>query len=189
MPFSRKFMDRAPALAASGLIKSHSSTEYSKGIYILPLMASAVTEVGAEEISPTHQGQLSNSIDFFVPEGTAVMAAADGTVVELRQSSNTTGMELEDWDRGNHLELHHPQFGEYTWYEHLQYNKIFVKMGEKVKVGQVIALSGNTGLSEVPHLHFQVNQYPGEDWPNFVTVKARFVSIEGLPNDPYFKTK
>lgn len=113
------------------------------------------------------------------------MAAADGVVVELKQSSNTTGMELKDWDKGNYIELHHSQFGEYTWYEHLQCGKVFVKIGEKVKVGQVIALSGNTGFSEVPHLHFQVTQYPGEDWVNFVTVKARFKSIEGLPGDPY----
>ncbi len=185
MPFSKRFMDRAPVLAASGLIRPRSSTDSSRGIYLLPLRADAVTEVGSRRISPTHQGQLSNSIDFFVPEGTPVMAAADGVVVELKQSSNTTGMELEDWDRGNHLELHHPQFDEYTWYEHLQCNRVLVKIGDTVREGQVIALSGNTGFSEVPHLHFQVTQYPGDDWQNFVTVRARFRSLDGLPNDPY----
>ncbi len=186
MPFSKKFMDTAPMLAASGLIRKHSSTAYSRGVYVLPLRAASVTEVGSKGISPTHQGQMSNCIDFFVPEGTPVMAAADGVVVELKQSSDTTGMELVDWDRGNHIELQH-KLDEYTWYEHLQFNQVFVKMGESVKAGQVIALSGNTGFSEVPHLHFQVTQYPDEDWLNFVTVKARFNSIEGLPSDPYAK--
>jgi murein DD-endopeptidase MepM/ murein hydrolase activator NlpD len=186
MPFSKKFMDRAPALAAAGLIRPHFTTAQSRNTYILPLRASAVTEVGSKGISPTHQGQMINSIDFFVPEGTPIIAAADGIVVEMMKSSNTTGMRLEDWPLGNHVELQHA-LDEYTWYEHLKYNEVYVKIGDKVKAGQLIALSGNTGFSEIAHLHFQVTQYPGEDWLDFVTVKARFVSIDGLPGDPYAK--
>jgi murein DD-endopeptidase MepM/ murein hydrolase activator NlpD len=113
------------------------------------------------------------------------MAAADGVVVEMMKSSNTTGMRLKDWYLGNHVELQH-RLDEYTWYEHLRFNEVFVNIGDRVKRGQVIALSGNTGFSEVPHLHFQVTQYPpGGDLLDFVTVKARFRSIRGLPGDPY----
>jgi murein DD-endopeptidase MepM/ murein hydrolase activator NlpD len=93
-------------------------------------------------------------------------------------------MRLEDWPLGNHVELQHA-LDEYTWYEHLKYNEVYVKIGDKVKAGQVIALSGNTGFSEIAHLHFQVTQYPTEEWLDFVTVKARFESIAGLPADPY----
>ncbi len=188
MPFSEKFMRRAPALVAAGLIRKHSSTEFSRGTYILPVEANVVTEVGSKGISPTHQYQMINSIDFFVPIGTPIVAAADGIVVEMMKSSNTTGMRVSDWYKGNHVEIHHPQFNEYTWYEHLEYNEVCVNIGDRVKAGELIGLSGNTGFSEVPHLHFQVTQYPpGENWLDFVTVKARFDSIRGLPADPYAK--
>jgi murein DD-endopeptidase MepM/ murein hydrolase activator NlpD len=188
MPFSQKFMNRAPALVAAGLIRKHSSNEFSRGTYILPVEAKVVTEVGSKGISPTHQYQMKNSIDFFVPDGTPIFAAASGVVVEMMKSSDMTGMTIKHWYKGNHVELHHPQFDEYTWYEHLHFNEVYVKIGDKVKVGTIIGLSGNTGFSEVPHLHFQVTQYPpGENWLDFVTVKARFDSIKGLPMDPYAK--
>jgi murein DD-endopeptidase MepM/ murein hydrolase activator NlpD len=70
---------------------------------------------------------------------------------------------------------------ETTWYEHLRHKGVVVNEGEKVKAGQLIGFSGNTGLSPAPHLHFQVNKYfgPGED--DYVTLKARFKDYP----DPY----
>lgn len=45
---------------------------------------------------------------------------------------------------------------EYSQYGHLKYRGALVKLNEKVKTGQPIALSGNTGFTTEPHLHFQV---------------------------------
>lgn len=46
--------------------------------------------------------------------------------------------------------------GEFSQFCHLKHKGALVKSGEKVKAGQTIALSGNTGFSTAPHLHFQV---------------------------------
>lgn len=181
-PFSKEFMDTAPLLVKMGLIPLRSSRDSSRGIYAVPLPTDEITEFGSKGISPTHQGYLANAIDFFVPEGTEVLAAADGEVVSLRDSSKEGGIDPSFWDKGNYVDIRHPQFNEYTWYEHLMFNGIMVKVGDHVKEGQVIALSGNTGFTEIPHMHFQVNQYFGDTLEDYVTVKARFKNWEG---DPY----
>lgn len=86
-------------------------------------------------------------IDIAVPEGTSVRAAAAGVVT-------TAG-----WDGGFGLlvVIDHGN-GYQTYYGHL--SKILVGAGERVEAAEVIALSGNTGLSTGPHLHFEV-QYNG----------------------------
>jgi murein DD-endopeptidase MepM/ murein hydrolase activator NlpD len=180
-PFSGEFMATASLLVKAGLIPFRSSREFSKGSYAVPLSTDKITAFGSKGISPTHQFQLANAIDFFVPEGTEVMAAASGKVVGLRATSNEGGMALSFWDKGNYLDIWHPQFGEYTWYEHLMFNEILVRVGDVVKEGQVIARSGNTGFSDKPHLHFQVNRYFGDGPEDYVTVKARLKWAE----DPY----
>jgi murein DD-endopeptidase MepM/ murein hydrolase activator NlpD len=86
----------------------------------------------------THDG-----VDFKVPEGTPVYATADGVV---RQAGT-----VENY--GMVVTIKHAR-GIQTFYAHL--SKLAVKAGEKVKRGQVIAYSGNTGLSAGPHLHYEV---------------------------------
>jgi murein DD-endopeptidase MepM/ murein hydrolase activator NlpD len=180
-PFSKKFMDTAPLLVKAGLILPRETAELSKGLYAVPLPVDKITQFGSKGISPTHQGQVSNAIDFFVPEGTDVLAAGNGKVVELRSSSREKGMTVDFWDRGNFVEIYHAEFDEYTWYEHLMADKVFVKVGDTVKEGQVIALSGNTGFTEVPHLHFQVHRYLGKGWTDYITLRARLK----WDKDPY----
>lgn len=88
--------------------------------------------------STNHKG-----IDFAAPTGTAIYAAADGTVTTARYSGNA----------GNLVIINHGN-GLQTYYMHC--NKIFVKAGQKVTKGQNIAEVGTTGNSTGPHLHFQV---------------------------------
>lgn len=82
-------------------------------------------------------------IDIAVPEGTAVRAAAGG-VVTFSGWQEGFGL-LVTIDHGNGYE---------TYYGHL--SKLLVTAGQSVSAGDVIALSGNTGLSTGPHLHFEV---------------------------------
>jgi murein DD-endopeptidase MepM/ murein hydrolase activator NlpD len=84
-----------------------------------------------------------DGIDIDVPEGTTVHAAAGGTV--------TFYGEQEGY--GNLMILKHSD-GFYTLYGHLQ--EAITSTGRYVDMGQPIALSGNTGLSSGPHLHFEL---------------------------------
>lgn len=84
-------------------------------------------------------------IDLAVPEGTPIHAAAPGTVI-WAGTKGGYGV-LVVIDHGN---------GYQTYYGHL--SRALVRVGQFVEVGQVIALSGNTGLSTGPHLHFEVRK-------------------------------
>jgi murein DD-endopeptidase MepM/ murein hydrolase activator NlpD len=82
-------------------------------------------------------------IDLAVPEGSEVRASGGGTV-------EATG---NDSAYGLYVLLRHPA-GYETMYGHL--SRVLVSQGDSVKAGQPIALSGNTGRSTAPHLHFEV---------------------------------
>ena len=87
----------------------------------------------------SHQG-----VDYTVPEGSSVFATADGTVKEVADRNSTQGRTVVI-DHGNGYE---------TSYSHL--SQIHVKKGEHVRRGDIIARSGDTGLSLAPHLHYEV---------------------------------
>ncbi|MFD0316518.1 M23 family metallopeptidase [Streptomyces flavalbus] len=91
----------------------------------------------------THSGQ-----DYAVPSGTRVVAAHGGTVVKAGGNGAGDGPAY-----GNAIVIKHGN-GTYSQYAHL--SKINVKVGQVVKTGQRIALSGNTGNSSGPHLHFEI---------------------------------
>ncbi|MFI5819333.1 M23 family metallopeptidase [Streptomyces rishiriensis] len=95
----------------------------------------------------THSGQ-----DFAVPSGTKVMAAHGGTVVKAGGNGAGDGPAY-----GNAIVIKHAN-GVYSQYAHL--SRIEVKVGQVVKTGQKIALSGNTGNSSGPHLHFEIRTTP-----------------------------
>jgi murein DD-endopeptidase MepM/ murein hydrolase activator NlpD len=88
-----------------------------------------------------------NGIDYDTPVGTPVLAAADGTVEK-------TGFEASGY--GNFVKLVHYDGGtKYaTYYAHLQ--STAVTNGQPVKAGAVLGLSGTTGASTAPHLHFGI---------------------------------
>jgi len=86
-----------------------------------------------------------NGLDFGIPVGTAIYAAADGTVT--RADMDSTGY-------GLHVRIQHADC--MTLYGHLQ--SLSVKAGQVVRAGQVIGESGNTGNSTGPHLHFEIRK-------------------------------
>lgn len=88
-----------------------------------------------------HQGQ-----DITVSTGEQVYAPADGAV---KRAYYVGGF-------GNHIKLDHGH-GYTTIFAHL--SKIYVKNGDKVKRGDVIGLTGNTGRSTAPHLHYEIHYY------------------------------
>ena len=87
----------------------------------------------------SHQG-----VDYTIAEGSSIFATADGTVKEISDKSSTLGKTIVI-DHGN---------GYKTSYSHLL--SPLVRKGQKVQRGDIIALSGNSGLSLAPHLHYEV---------------------------------
>lgn len=87
----------------------------------------------------SHQG-----VDYTIPEGSSVFATADGVVKDVVMRNSTSGMTVVI-DHGNGYE---------TSYSHL--SKSNVRKRQSVRRGDIIALSGDTGLSLAPHLHYEV---------------------------------
>ena len=86
-------------------------------------------------------------VDFAIPAGCQVLAAAPGRVTRCEWSDAG----------GRYLVIHHPELvegaeGVYTFYCHLR--AVWRVVGEAVDAGELVGLSGNTGRSTAPHLHF-----------------------------------
>ncbi len=91
------------------------------------------------KVKKFHEG-----MDFSAPEGTEIYSTGDGVIKRIIMSHG---------GYGNHLEVDHG-FGYSTLYAHME--KFNVKVGQKVKRGDVIGFVGNTGKSTAPHLHYEV---------------------------------
>jgi hypothetical protein len=104
-----------------------------------------------------------------------VMAPGNGVVVEVRSDMPDNG----EWDQsqiptdpniifGNHIIIEHAP-GQFLVLAHLRQNSLSVRVGERVRQGQVIAALGHSGSSLFPHLHFQAIDSPsflGEGVPS-----------------------
>lgn len=112
--------------------------------YIKPISGGRASSGFGKRSAPTagastyHKGQ-----DWATPVGTTVVASCGGTVVKAGWGSGY----------GYVIYIDHPD-GRQTRYAHL--SKILVKVGQTVTQGEKIALSGNTGISSGPHLHFEI---------------------------------
>lgn len=147
----------------------------SKNIYALPILKKDLELVLSDP--KTHVGADAYALDFVVPEGSVIKAAADGKIIYIKTDSNQGGDDLkyEDFKFYNHIIIKHAN-GEYTEYGHLKFQSTENKIGDMVKAGDTIAYSGNTGYSEKPHIHFSV----------FV-LKGMRLDFEELPeNKEYF---
>lgn len=103
-------------------------------------------------------------VDFAVPIGTPVLSVGDGEVIRVNKNGGSGG---------NYVAIRHGR--QYmTRYMHL--SRVLVTQGQKIKRGQRIALSGNTGRSTGPHLHYEI-------WNNNLAVNpltANLPRSEGL---------
>jgi murein DD-endopeptidase MepM/ murein hydrolase activator NlpD len=136
-----------------------SYSDHKDSYYILPYAKGEVYSViqgncTLREHPWTHYGNLKYAYDFGMPVGTTIIAARAGTVVFVRDNftDNDHGK-----NQGNAIVLLHED-GTYALYAHITNRGSKVKVGQIVKQGDRIALSGNSGESPIPHLHFQVNE-------------------------------
>lgn len=145
--------------------------------YLLPFDAARI------QVSQAPQGQFSHNdaenreaIDFALPEGTPVLAARAGTVMQVQAGYQGNGQDRDhDLGRANLVRVLHED-GSMAVYAHLQHHGVLVRPGEQVQAGQRIGLSGNTGYSAAPHLHFAVQVNAGM---RLRSIPARIVSPHG----------
>ncbi|WP_299334528.1 M23 family metallopeptidase [uncultured Psychroserpens sp.] len=104
----------------------------------------------------THSDAFSRyAIDFRMPVGDTICAARSGYVVGIVENFNKNGNDESYREYANFITMYHED-GTFSQYVHLKQNGALVSLNEYVEQGQPIALSGNTGWSTEPHLHFAV---------------------------------
>lgn len=96
------------------------------------------------------------AMDIAMPVGTPIIAARAGVVVKTENSQNGRGTDPS----GNFVRILHDD-GTMGVYLHLKQGSVSVREGQRVAVGSPLALSGNTGNSSGPHLHFVVQRNTG----------------------------
>ncbi len=117
--------------------------ELKKGEYLWPVMGLRVTSrVG------TRWGKLHGGIDVAAARGSIVVGATEGTV-----------MIVGDQGAYGHCVFVENHDGTVAWYAHL--TESVVKVGDKIVRGQIVGVSGNTGRSTGPHLHFEMRTQQG----------------------------
>ena len=102
-----------------------------------------------------HNNQLAYDFDLRI--GDDVLASRSGVVKSIRQDSPDDG---QGYGEHNFVFIEHDD-GTVAFYAHLMQDSVAVAIGDAVAAGDLIALSGNSGLTGHPHLHFGVYQ----DWP------------------------
>lgn len=153
--------------AKGGRIKN--DTTY---IYWLPYMPGKKFFLAqAANSHMSHKDELS--LDFKMKKGSQICAAREGVVIEVKKDSDKGGLKDEYLFQGNHIIISHND-GSIAQYWHLDKEGAFVNIGDTVQKGQLIGLSGNTGYTAFPHLHFQVKDKTGKQ------ILTRFVTRKGI---------
>jgi len=133
LPFSESYIEE---LKLQGIERL--SMAVPNGEFIWPVEGSRITSRLGNRWGRMHPG-----LDIATPTGTVVVSALEGEVIQ----ANFSGA------YGNIITIAHAD-NYVTRYAHL--SKILVKKGDKISKGQIVALSGSTGRSTGPHLHFEV---------------------------------
>jgi murein DD-endopeptidase MepM/ murein hydrolase activator NlpD len=133
------------------------STEHDDDyLYLLPYQHGTKHRVGQGfQGAFTHMGHNEFAIDFDMDTGTPILAARAGIVSSVKEDSRVGGVGQYYADKGNYVMVYHDD-GTFANYVHLRFNGAAVQPGDRVKQGDLIGYSGNTGMSSGPHLHFDV---------------------------------
>lgn len=129
----------------------------------------------------SHRGGEEFAVDFDMPVGTPVHAARSGIVARVVESHDRGCWESGCGHYANYIVVLHSD-GTTGEYYHLKKDGALVEVGDVVRRGQRIGLSGNTGHTTMPHLHFAV--YRASSWGNTQSIPVRFSSADGVIERP-----
>ncbi|MFC5569748.1 peptidoglycan DD-metalloendopeptidase family protein [Lysobacter yangpyeongensis] len=125
--------------------------------YVLPLRQTALRiDQGFGGSFSHNDPQNRYAVDFAADIGTPVLAARDGVVMQVENDFAKAGLNRERYGgRANFIRILHDD-GTMALYAHLREEGALVRVGQRVRAGQQIGISGNTGFTTGPHLHFAV---------------------------------
>jgi hypothetical protein len=159
--------------------------------YLLPWTAGQIhTITQAEETTFTHNGSSAYAFDFNL-NFDSVIASRGGTVTFVRTDSNVGGCSSAFSKSANYVVIDHGD-GTSALYLHLAESGVFVRPGDVVAQGQIIAASGESGLTcsddkkgPGPHLHFQVERTePGRYFTQSLPIAFDDIAAnDGVPQD------
>ncbi len=163
-----------PATATCGPYPPHTSSKY-----VLPYEVGKAYVVSQGNCASfSHKPGIGDqyAYDFLMPIGTPIIAARDGKVTRITaRFMDNTAVPGEE----NVVGITHDD-GSVALYFHLTQNGALVNLGQTVRFGDVIALSGNSGASTEPHLHFVVVGPAGTPAPG--TLPITFRNTSAHPN-------
>lgn len=117
----------------------------------------------------THKGLGAYALDFPMPLDTPVLAARGGTIVETVDERGASGDPVGEYEVDNRVVIEHAD-GTFAIYAHLRHGGP-ARIGDHVESGDLIGLSGDTGFSTGPHLHFEVFKIRGDGQRQTIPVK------------------
>ncbi|MFA7763765.1 LysM peptidoglycan-binding domain-containing M23 family metallopeptidase [Streptomyces sp. NRRL S-448] len=166
-PVRKQAEQAAPAqreAAAESQAEAPAAAPQSAAGFVAPVGGGISTQykvAGSMWSSGYHTG-----VDFIASSGTTVKAVGAGTVVSAGWSGSY----------GNEIVIRHAD-GKYSQYAHL--SQLSVSSGQSVTVGQAIGLSGSTGNSTGPHLHFEIRTTPsyGSDMDPIAYLRSKGASL------------
>lgn len=144
-------------------------------VYALPYEAGTKRRIIQGYFGPFSHKERA-ALDFKMKRGTKILAAREGVVVRVKEDGDRGGWNKKYRPYGNNIVIQHPD-GSRSGYWHLQFNGALVNVGDTVQKGQVIGLSGKTGYTATPHLHFLVWRSSGGQWQQIAT---RFQTTDGI---------
>ena len=157
-------------------LKSGKFKEDSSYIYSLPFENNKkVFLIQAYDSKMSHKGEFA--LDFKIKKKTKICAARDGVVIAAREDSDEGGLKPANMSDGNYISIQHED-GSVAHYWHLIKNGVLISVGDTITKGQVIGLTGNTGYSAFPHLHFEVVGNDGTG--NYRQLATRFNTNKGI---------
>ena len=142
-------------------VPGHPHVRTSDVEYAWPLQGAAVRLAQGWGGTSSHQDAANrHAVDLAAPVGTPVLAARDGVVMQVEAGFSEGAPDLRLDGLANFVRVLHDD-GSMALYAHLDADGVFVSPGERVRRGERLGLSGNTGFSSGPHLHFVVQANRG----------------------------
>ena len=123
----------------------------------------------------THKNRAA--LDFKMKKGTKICAVRAGVVVRIKEDGKRGGSNIKNRPFGNFVIIQHSDNAR-SGYWHLKHDAVWVNIGDTVKQGQVIGLSGKSGYTYFPHLHFIV--WRADKKGQWTQIGTRFKTSKGI---------